>query len=751
MHKKSLLLLIFLFSQVVLFAQNIIPFPTYFAYSETEVNIDAIHSISISDEVLRSDADVFNQYLQNINGKILLTKPASNGTIILQLDKLAKPEAYTLKTLTNDNIVIKGSESGIFYGLMTLLQLITNPASKIIDENIQDEPSFPWRGMHLDVCRHFFPIAFVKKYIDILALHKMNTFHWHLTDDQGWRIEIKKYPLLTSIGSKRKETMVDKHFDPYIGDQIPVEGFYTQIEIKEVIDYAAARHITIVPEIEMPGHAVAALTAYPQFACKDSIVDVMTTWGVSSNVFCTKDVTIHFLEDILDEVIALFPSKYIHIGGDEVPKENWKSCAACQKNIKENHLKNEHQLQSYFIKKIDAYITSKGRNTIGWDEILEGGLAPNATVMSWRGEEGGIAAAKQKHSVVMTPGSYCYFDHYQGKKATEPLAIGGFTTVEKVYGYQPIPALLPKQNRKYILGAQGNVWTEYIPNSDHVEYMAVPRLCALAEVLWTGDKRKDYGDFAKRLITHFSFLEKNKINYAKNIFDVEIKSNISANGLQLSLHNALSNYTIKYTIDTTLSEADWKTADSTPISIRQSTNMKAALFNDKGEKMGAVVSQNYVVNLATGKKVNNKPAASSYYNHGGNTTLVDGIIGTLPWTGSEWLGWSGKNVETILDLGTKTTVHSVSMHYLSDEASWIYLPQQIELWVSIDGKQYIQKGKITEKDILLLENGSSPVFQFEPLSTRFVKLVSTCIQKIPAGKPGATENAWLFMSELVVE
>ncbi len=430
------------------------------------------------------------------------------NSIILMIDEKLKrvgKEGYQLR-VTEKSVTIKSSSpAGIFYGVHSLYQLLPPEVEKneqvtgvkwsIPCVTIEDKPRFTWRGMHLDVGRHFAPVKFVKKYIDLLSSYKMNTFHWHLTEDQGWRIEIKKYPKLTEIGSKRKETM---------GDSTPYGGFYTQEEIKEVVNYAKERFITIVPEIEMPGHALAALTAYPEFSCTGGPFEVGTTWGVFEDVYCAgNEKTFEFLKDVLSEVIPLFPGKFFHIGGDECPKERWKNCPKCQARIKKNKLGNEHRLQSYFVQRIERFLRSKGKRLVGWDEILEGGLAPGATVMSWRGTEGGIAAAKAKHDVVMTPTSHCYFDYYQSKPDSEPKAIGGFLSIEKVYSFEPVPAELKPKQAKHILGAQGNVWTEYMPNTNHVEYMVLPRLLAMSEVVWSVKKQKNFEDFSKRLNEHY--------------------------------------------------------------------------------------------------------------------------------------------------------------------------------------------------------------------------------------------------------
>ena len=432
-------------------------------------------------------------------------------------------EAYELRVHRDEiSITARKDGAGFFYGIQTLIQLIavTQKSNEqvltIPALTIKDAPRFKWRGMHLDVARHFFPKEFIMKYIDLLALYKLNTFHWHLTDDQGWRIEIKKYPKLTDVGAWRNGTMLGKYSDQKY-DSLRYGGFYTQEDIQEVVAYARARYITIVPEIEMPGHAVAAISAYPYLSCTGQQIEVAKGWGVFDDVFCSKESSFEFLQQVLEEVAELFPGKYIHIGGDECPKTRWKTCTYCQTFIKQEGLKDEHELQSYFIRRIEKFLNTKGKQIIGWDEILEGGLAPNAAVMSWRGIEGGVAAAKQKHAVVMSPGKPCYFDHYQTRDVTqEPLAIGGYNPIDSVYSYEPIPAALKPEEQKYILGAQGNMWTEYMLNEKQVEYMALPRMCAMAEVVWTKKENKNYADFSSRLKKQTWLLDRMQVNYAKH-------------------------------------------------------------------------------------------------------------------------------------------------------------------------------------------------------------------------------------------
>ena len=464
-------------------------------------------------------------------GEIAAGKRGSDNAMTMCLTGAYKDlgsEGYKLEINPSSIILEAQQTAGLFYGVQTLLQLLPPEVEsvksfKVTTSNrltfpalkIRDIPRYPYRGMHLDCCRHFFPKSFVKKYIDLLALHKFNTFHWHLTEDQGWRIEIKKYPRLTEVGSWRKETLAGHAREmPEKFDRQRYGGYYTQEDIKEIVAYARSRYVTIIPEIEMPGHATAALAAYPELSCTGGPFEVATKWGVFEDVYCAgEEKVFEFLEDVLSEVIALFPGTYIHIGGDECPKVRWKECEKCQARIAEEGLADEHELQSYFIRRIEKFLLSKGRKLIGWDEILEGGLAPEATVMSWRGTQGGIEAAKQGHDVIMTPTSHCYFDYYQADPETEPLAIGGLTPLEKVYAFEPTPVELTEEEARHVLGAQGNVWTEYIKTPEHAEYMSIPRISALAEVVWSRKEARDWQDFLRRLEQLFKRLDAMGVNY----------------------------------------------------------------------------------------------------------------------------------------------------------------------------------------------------------------------------------------------
>ncbi|TWO31106.1 beta-N-acetylhexosaminidase [Seonamhaeicola sediminis] len=530
---------------------DIIPKPTSLQFMDGKFLVNSKTKIVV-DSILENEGVYLAEILNRLSSYDISSQTEGSGNIELRLDDSIKnEEGYTL-SVTHKKIVISGKSSkGVFYGIQSLLQLlspskdsnnyaqneITIPAVEIIDS-----PRYVYRGMHLDVARHMFPVSFIKKYIDLIALHKMNTFHWHLTDDQGWRIEIKKYPKLTEIGSWRNGTIIG-HFPGMANDNKKYGGFYSQEEIIDIVAYAAKRHITVIPEIELPGHSSAAIAAYPHLSCfpdepttvvnnmmsnaskeaqaKETVKLVQETWGVFPDVYCAgKEDTFIFLKNVLDEVIQLFPSKYIHIGGDECPKDNWEKCVNCQSRIKTENLSDEHQLQSYFIQRIERYLNSKEKQIIGWDEILEGGLAPNATIMSWRGTKGGIEAAKQGHDVIMTPYQSVYFDYYQhDNKDNEPLAIGGLTTVEDVYSYNPTPEELSEEEGHYILGAQANLWTEYISTPNYVEYMVLPRMTALSEVVWSKQEDRNWTDFSTRLITFREQLDALKLHYAKHVYE----------------------------------------------------------------------------------------------------------------------------------------------------------------------------------------------------------------------------------------
>lgn len=733
----------------------IIPAPVSIEYLKGSFLFSPSVTIVSNNGKFQNEIRVFNETLKKYFGFTLSTSETSTSknNIELVYEKLPAPEAYSMHISTN-SIQIRGQEAGIFYGFQTLLQLLPFQISDMVpipNMIINDYPRFQWRGMHLDVSRHFFPKEFIFRYIDFLAMYKMNTFHWHLTDDQGWRIEIKRYPLLTDIGAWRKGTLVGHSSDEaLIADTVSYGGYYTQDEVREIVQYAQARHITIVPEIEMPGHSMAALTAYPELSCTGKNVETATTWGVFPHVFCTKDDVFTFLENVLIEVMALFPGTYIHIGGDESPKTNWKKCPQCQARIKSEHLKDEYELQSYFITRIEKFINSKGRKLIGWDEILEGGLAPNAVVMSWRGTEGGIEAARSKHFAVMTPGSHCYFDHYQGDPTNEPLAIGGYTTVEKVYSFEPVPDGLDEKEAKYILGAQGNVWTEYMNNEKHVEYMIFPRLCALSEVVWTPAEKKNWIDFRNRLMKHFDYFDHRNINYSMALF--EIKKQVICDTLMrkvfMQLSQEFNQGDIIYWFEKNGSLYRLPEKYTGPVEISETSTLLAEVREDEGKVRGHT-TQDFIISKSSGAGIRLKYPPSKHYCYGSPYTLVDGISGRVPWNGKEWLGFSNTDMVAVIDLGNAGSIASVKIHALKAEASWIYLPAGASVWVSQNGKKYT---KVAEIDAVSIEKTGRIInLDFQPTQARFIKVQVKRAGIIGSGKPGEGHNAWLFISEIEIQ
>jgi hexosaminidase len=739
--------------------------------------------IYYNDVSLEHDIDFLAQLLKNEYGLTLKTvyEPKldnkgikSNGNTILvsmgpkDWQSGHGEEYYNIYCVSNLLAITVQQPKGFFYSIQTLRQLIEKQPAKanayqIPAVGFSDYPRFAYRGMHLDVARHFFSVDEVKRYIDYLAFHKFNILHWHLTEDQGWRIEIKKYPRLTEVGAWRNGTIIGRY--PGKGNNnTPYGGFYTQEQIKEIVQYASNRHITVIPEIELPGHSSAAIAAYPELSCfpeektaipANMISDksktatgklVQETWGVFEDVFCPTEYTFTFLENVLDEVMALFPSTYIHIGGDECPKEAWKKSAFCQQLMKEKGLKDEHELQSYFIQRVEKYINSKGRKIIGWDEILEGGLAPNATVMSWRGEEGGIAAAKQKHDVIMTPGSHCYFDHSQTRNE-DSVTIGSYLPVEKVYAYEPVPRELTKEEAPYVLGAQGNVWTEYITNMAKLEYMILPRMSALAEVLWSPREKRNWKNFEKRLPALIKYYDNWKANYSKAYYDLSatILPTPDNNGIYWKLQSKQPTAKIYYSVGKNKPAGSYRE----PLRVR-STSIVNAITVSNGKQEGNMVSQAFTFNRATGQKITLTGKPSDSYPGNGAFTLVDGVQNEKGFARSgEFLGFLGADCEAVIDLGLMQSIGSVVVHALHQQASWIWQPLTLSIQVSADGINYTAMG-FTD-DFVKKENGKGTMtVSSDAKQARYVKVKVENWGEIPAGNPGAGNKAWLFVDEIEV-
>ncbi|MFC4870730.1 beta-N-acetylhexosaminidase [Negadavirga shengliensis] len=560
---------------------SIIPQPKSIDVREGAFILHPGTAIVAKSDDTRKTAALFNEFLKSGSGfdlKISLIDQDRQAIILEESNKFDNKEAYSL-TVNDEKILIKGSSAGIFYGMQSLLQLMENHDGQVVipSVNIEDEPAFGYRGIMLDVARHFFTTDQIKKMIDMMAYFKFNRLHWHLTEDQGWRLEIKKYPKLTEISAWRDSTIIGQYYDfkPFIYDGKKHGGYYTQEEAREIVRYASERKITVIPEIELPGHSSAVLAAYPELGSfevkegkalpgsiaatnqkgepldNDLSTDVPGYWGVHYNIYGPTENAFRFLEDVLTEVMAIFPSEYIHIGGDEVPKDHWETSEIAQRVIKKEKLEDEHELQSFFIRRIEKFLNKNGRKLIGWDEILEGGLAPNATVMSWRGEKGGIAAAKMGHDVIMTPNSHLYFDHYQAQdKSTEPLAIGGFLPLDKVYSYSPIPDTLNADERKHVLGVQANLWTEYIPTNNKMEYFLFPRALALSEVAWKKKEEKDFQEFSlERLPKTLKALEERNVFFRIPEANVQIERDNETGRHKISIQPMVANAKVYYTVD----------------------------------------------------------------------------------------------------------------------------------------------------------------------------------------------------------
>jgi len=708
----------------------------------------------VSEHTLRGISNYFESYLKNRYNLEFSNNKTATKIYFKINESIKNEEGYQLSITPKEILVEAKNQKGAFYAVQSLLQLIptqvTQKTIAIQCLEIKDEPRFKYRGMHLDVARHMYSVDFIKKYIDLIAMLKMNTFHWHLTEDQGWRIEIKKYPKLQEVAAYRKETLVGHYSDqPHQFDGKKYGGYYTQEQIKEIVAYAQQRQVTIIPEIEMPGHSQAAIAAYPELGCSGEKVEVATKWGVFEEVYCPKESTFQFLENVIDEVITLFPGKYIHIGGDEAPKTRWKSCKHCQELIKKEGLKDEHGLQSYFISRMEKYINSKGKQIIGWDEILEGGLAPNATVMSWRGTNGAVEAAKEHHNVILTPGSHCYFDHYQSDNEHEPLAIGGFLPLEKVYSFDPIPKELNKEQSKYVLGAQGNVWTEYMPNEKKVEYMAFPRVIALSEVVWSSSKHRNYEDFITRLEEYLKRLDNLDVNYANHIYEVKGELKNEHGTLRYQLNTTSKTHPIYYSIDDTKPSKLY----TDPIVVDSSMTIKAIVRNSEKKELGNTFQQTINFHKGVGAKITIDKEPHPAYNAGGKQALINGISGNNKRYGDkEWLGFSGEDIEVTIEFDKPTKVNSISTRFHDGNGQWIYAPQHIAARIILENDDVVaNKFLIHDEDT---SNITPIVLNFSTQSQMVATKIVLIIPNygiIPEGKQGAGHKAWTFIDEIIIE
>jgi hexosaminidase len=732
-----------------------------------------------SDSDVKMVAEGLQSKLSAFTGKPMSLGQAGgkqpDNSIIFKIDEslageLGK-EGYKMSVSSSGIEISAPRPAGLFYGVQTLYQLLppgiygdpAKQAGKDVDlivpcVEITDTPAFSWRGMHLDVSRHFFPKEFIKKYIDLIALHKMNVFHWHLTDDNGWRIQIDRYPLLTQVAAWR----ADREGIPWTecqpqrpGEPATYGGFYTKEEIREIVEYARQRFVTIIPEIEMPGHTSEVFAAYPEFSCTGEKTTVQTgSYWPNTDIFCAgKDETFNFIDNVLDEVMELFPSEYIHIGGDEADKTAWKSCPSCQARIRKEGLSGVDELQGYFVNRIEKYINSKGRKMIGWDEILEGGLAPEATIMSWRGFEGGVEAARQGHQVVMCPGSHCYFDHYQADPDFQPQAFSGLTTLKKVYSFRPVPSGLNQEEQKLVLGGQGNLWTEYISTTSYAEYMALPRMTALAEVLWSPENKLDWDDFKNRMLTQFARFDGMSVNYCQGSGKVDVKAlyYVDENPYSLQLETEAPGTTIYYTMDG-YNPGIKSFIYKKPVKLNHTITLKAIAFKD-GKPLEKPAEYKIDYHLVIGKNIIYQTAFDERYPADGYRTLADGIKGSLNYNDGYWQGFYGNNMDVVIDPGEEINFKTITATFLQDQKKWIFIPEKVNFYFSQNGKRYEKIAGV--KPNIPLDNKEAITNDFtvklnKPMKARYLRVEAVNIGVCPDWHPGKGQTAWLFADEITV-
>ena len=714
-------------------------------------------------EKMQRNAQFLADYLKTATGKDFAIEAGTEGknAIVLTLGTANEnPESYQLK-VTGDGITIASpTEAGVFYGIQSLRKSLPVAVGADISMpavEINDAPRFGYRGAHFDTSRHFFTVDEVKTYIDMMALHNMNRFHWHITEDQGWRLEIKKYPKLTEIGSKRTETVIGRNSGEYDGK--PYGGFYTQEQAKEIVAYAAERYITVIPEIDLPGHMQAALAAYPELGCTGGPYEVWRQWGVSEDVLCAgNDQVLKFLEDVYSELIEIFPSEYIHVGRDECPKVRWEKCPKCQARIKALGLKSdgahskEERLQSFVINHIEKFLNDHGRQIIGWDEILEGGLAPNATVMSWRGEKGGIEAAKQKHDVIMTPNTYLYFDYYQAKDVdNEPFGIGGYLPLERVYSYEPMPASLTPEEQKYIKGVQANLWTEYIATFPHAQYMVLPRWAALCEIQWSSPEKKNYADFLSRLPQLIKWYDAEGYNYAKHAFGVqaEFEPNPAEGTMDVTL-STIDNAPVHYTLDGT------EPTTASPVyegvlKIKENATLSAKAIRPTGESQ--TLTEKIDFSKSSMKPIVANQPINEQYLFKGASTLNDGLKGNSSYRSGRWIAFNGNDMDMTIDLQQPTEISSVAISVNIAKGDWVFDARNLSVEVSDDGKTF--KKIASEEYPAMKETDKDGVVDhqltFDPVTTQYVRVIASPEKTLPEWHGGKGKNAFLFVDEIKID
>lgn len=738
----------------------VIPQPTALKSGPSYFNFNSNTVFVVEDEQFLETITILTSRFKNaaqLNLKTTKIVPASNYVQLL-IDSSLTREGYQL-SIDKDKIRLKASgKNGFVYGLQTLRLLLPKELESdnvadminwsVPEMNIEDSPRYAYRGVMLDVSRHFFDVDYIKQTLDRMSLLKLNTFHWHLVDDQGWRIEIKKYPRLTEIGGFRVD-QEHKHWnsrsETLTGETATYGGFYTQSQIKEVVEYANKLGITVIPEIEMPAHVMSAIAAYPSLSCFEKPIGVPSggVWPITEIYCAGKEYTFQFLENVIDEVVALFPGTYIHIGGDEATKTNWEICPHCQKRMEDEKLASVEELQSYFIQRMEKYINAKGKEIIGWDEILEGGLAPGAAVMSWRGTEGGMEASELGHNVIMTPGEFCYFDQYQGPQNTEPIAIGGYLPLKKVYGFDPVIPAMTTEQASFVLGGQANLWSEYISTEDHSEYMLFPRLLALSETLWSPKAQLNWGDFSKRLKRVSERLELMGVNVAKSAYAIRdsAKVNVGSKSISVKLHNEFEDPDIRYTL---AKDENFKAYDS-PIKIDSTVTIRARAYED-GKAISPFFKQQYDFHKGVGATVSYNTLYNSSYSGSGESTLVNVLRGSKNFHDGQWQAWLNKDVELVIDILEQKEISEVALGFLQNQGPDIFYPTAISISLSTDNLTY-QEAITIEIPYKSANTDSINDFKISvgQSTARYVK-----IHAKNGPYPGNEGGAWLFMDEVKI-
>lgn len=721
-------------------------------------------SCNIDSEVDAESRNAIEGFMQDLADTCDFSLPKNKSLFSFAVNPNLQPEAYVVDINFRRAVVEASSFNGFLYAMETLRQLL--PVQIYTGEHadwklpclrIEDAPRFGYRGMHLDVARHFYGVAQVKKYLDIMAVHKMNTFHWHLTDDQGWRVEIKKYPKLVEIGSMRKETAIGKGWYDVKYDGIPHGGYYTQDEIREIVAYAASKGITIIPEIDVPAHMLAAVASYPELSCTGEQYDVWGRWGVSPNIMCAgKEESFRFLEDVFLEIIDLFPGKYIHIGGDECPKTRWAECPACQARIRELGYENDEKaltyLQGYVTNRVEAFLAEHGRSIIGWDEILDGKISQSATIMSWRGSDGGIAAAKAGHDAIMTPNSYCYLDYYQSRKIQdEPFAIGGFVSVEKVYSFEPYTPEMTPEQRDHILGVQANLWTEYIKTLEHLEYMLLPRMSAVSEVQWCVEGQRDYNRFLDKMTHMLEIYKAMGFNYAKHIFEVipviGVDTEKGCPEVELTTQGDAPMYYTLDGSDPTVSSTRY----TAPVCVAEGEIFKAIV--DREDMETKVFTQTFSTHKAMGKPISMNTDPHPLYSAGLPESLVNGVLNeSQDAAAGEWMAWYGEPVDVVIDMKGEAC-SKVSVRTFVSKWEDMYPPLGLAVFASEDNVDF--KELASEEYPIETETVPDGIklfdVEFPQTSAKYIKVVVKTVPALPQWSERPGRPAYLFLDEIKVE